>query len=93
MRALWNGTLLAESDDTLVVEDNHYFPENSLRYQYFYPSTRLTTCPWKGEAHYMNIKVDGRVNYEAAWYYPTPLPAAQHIAGRVAFCNGVEVTE
>ena len=93
MRALWHDTLLAESDDTLVVEGNHYFPENSLRYQYFFPSTHHSTCPWKGEAHYMHLKVNGEVNANAAWYYPTPLSAAEQIAGRVAFWRGVVVTE
>ena len=93
MRAMWHDTILAESDDTLEVEGNHYFPQNSLRYQYFFPSTYQTTCPWKGKANYMHIKVDGDVNSDAAWYYPTPLPDATHITDRVAFWRGVVVSE
>lgn len=93
MRAMWNDTVLAESDATLVVEGNHYFPENSLHYEYFRPSTLHSTCPWKGEASYMHVKVGSEVNSDAAWYYPTPLPAAEQIAGRVAFWRGVVVSE
>lgn len=92
MRALWHDTVLAESDATLVVEGNHYFPENSLHYEYFRPSTHHSTCPWKGEANYMHVTVGGEVNADAAWYYPQPLPAAAQIAGRVAFWRGVVVT-
>ncbi len=93
MRAIWNDTLLAESNDTVEVEGNHYFPEDSLNYDFFRPSAHLSTCPWKGEAHYMHIAAAGGVNPDAAWYYPEPLPDAAHIAGRVAFWNGVVVSE
>ena len=91
MQAIWNGTLLAESDDTVVVEGNHYFyfPRESLREEYFRESTRHTTCPWKGEASYLTVVVDGAENPNAAWYYPEPKPAAEEITDRVAFWHGV----
>ena len=92
MRASWHGTLLAESDDTVVVEGNHYFPAASLRAGHFRPSDRHSTCPWKGEASYYDVVVEGAVNPAAAWYYPEPKPAAAQIAGRVAFWQGVEVS-
>ncbi|MCU0450086.1 MAG: DUF427 domain-containing protein [Bernardetiaceae bacterium] len=91
MRALWNGQLLAQSDDTVVVEGNHYFPAESLQLAYFKASPTHTTCPWKGVASYYTLEVDGRQNPDAAWYYPDPKPAAAQIAGRVAFWRGVEV--
>ena len=91
MRAIWRDTVLAESDDTVVVESNHYFPESSLRREHFRPSETHTTCPWKGEASYYDIVVGGDVNRDAAWYYPQTKEAARHVEGRVAFWKGVRV--
>jgi uncharacterized protein (DUF427 family) len=92
MRAIWNDMVVAESDDTVVVEGNHYFPPESLRPALFEPSSTRTTCSWKGVASYYTLVVDGRRNVDAAWYYPDPKPAAAEIAGRVAFWKGVTVT-
>ena len=91
MKAVWNGAVVAESDDTVVVEGNHYFPLESVRAEVLRPSSKSTTCPWKGEASYYSLEVDGKVNAAAAWYYPTPSPAAAQVRGRVAFWRGVEV--
>ena len=91
MRAIWHDTVLAESDDTVVVEGNHYSPADALRREHFRPSETHTTCPWKGEASYYDIVAGGDVNRDAAWYYPRPKEAAGHIAGRVAFWKGVRV--
>lgn len=93
MRAIWHDTVLAQSDDTVVVEGNHYFPAAALRREHFRPSDRHTTCPWKGEASYYDVVVGDAVNPGAAWYYPQPKPAAAQIAGRVAFWHGVEVRD
>lgn len=94
MKAIWNGEVLAESNDTVVVEGNHYFPPASLKRSFFSDSSTTTTvCPWKGTASYYNIEVDGKVNKDAAWLYPTPKPDAANITGRVAFWKGVEVTK
>ena len=93
MKAIWNGTLLAESDDTEVVEGNHYFPKESINADYFEESGKHTTCPWKGEASYYTVVVDGEKNADASWYYPEPKDAAQQIKDHVAFWKGVEVTE
>jgi uncharacterized protein (DUF427 family) len=90
-KAVWNGAVLAESDRTIVVEGNHYFPPDSVRRQYFKESGTHTQCGWKGTASYYSVEVDGKLNADAAWYYPTPLPAAQNIAGYVAFWKGVQV--
>ena len=92
MRATWNGTVIAESDETVIVEGNHYFPLESVRQGVLRPSTAQTTCPWKGRASYYSIEVDGAVNRDAAWYYPTPSAAASQIEGRVAFWKGVVVS-
>lgn len=92
MRATWNGTVLAESDDTVVVEDNHYFPREALAAEHFKPSTTTSVCPWKGTASYLSVEVDGEVNQDAAWFYPEPKPAAEDIRDRVAFWKGVEVS-
>jgi uncharacterized protein (DUF427 family) len=92
MRASWNGEVIAESDDTVVVEGNHYFPRESLRAELFSESPKTTVCPWKGTASYLDVEVGGRRNAGAAWYYPQPKAAAAEIAGRVAFWKGVEVT-
>lgn len=93
MKATWNGATVAESDDTVVVEGNHYFPAESVREDLLRPSTTHTTCPWKGQASYYSLEVDGEVNPDAVWYYPDPKPAAAEISGRVAFWKGVEVTD
>ncbi|MFO0851787.1 MAG: L-histidine N(alpha)-methyltransferase [Gemmataceae bacterium] len=92
MKAEWNGAVLAESDDTVVVEGNHYFPPDALRAEHFRPSSTRTVCGWKGTARYYTVVVGGRENPDAAWYYPEPTAAARLIAGRVAFWKGVTVT-
>lgn len=91
MRAIWQDTVLAESDDTIVVEGNHYFPSESLRREFFRDSAAHTTCPWKGVASYYDVVVGDEVNREAAWYYPATKDAAKNIEGRVAFWKGVRV--
>jgi len=91
MTARWNGVTLAESDDTVVVEGNHYFPAASVRMEYLRPTDLHTECPWKGTASYYDIVVGGETNEGAAWYYPEPKEAAREITGRVAFWRGVEV--
>ena len=93
MKAYWNGQIIAESDDTVVVEGNHYFPADSIAKQYFKQSDSTTECPWKGEASYYTIEVEGKTNEDAAWYYPDPKDAAKEIKDHVAFWKGVEVTE
>ena len=91
VQAVWNGAMLAESDDTIVVEGNHYFPADSLNRQYFHPSSHKSLCPWKGVASYYSITVGGVTNPDAAWYYPHPSPLARKVKNRVAFWNGVQV--
>ncbi|MBX3697608.1 MAG: DUF427 domain-containing protein [Dokdonella sp.] len=91
MKAIWNGQVLAESDDIVVVENNHYFPAAALHREFFRESDTRTRCPWKGEAHYYSLVVDGRENRDAAWYYPSASTAAKNIEGRVAFWKGVSV--
>ncbi len=91
MKASWNGTTIAESDDTVVVEGNHYFPREAINKEHFEDSNTHTICPWKGEASYFNVVVNGEVNKDAAWYYPEPKPAAAEIKDRVAFWRGVKV--
>jgi uncharacterized protein (DUF427 family) len=91
MKATWNGAVLAESDDTVVVENNHYFPQSSLRREHFQASSTHTTCGWKGIASYYDVAVNGQVNKDAAWYYPEPKEAAKSILGRVAFWKGVTI--
>ena len=93
MKAIWNGKVLAESLDTVVIEGNHYFPEQSVHKEFFIPSSSHTICPWKGVASYYTLKVDGQENPDAAWYYPEPKEAAKVIKGYVAFWKGVEVTK
>lgn len=93
VRALWNGALIAESDDIVVVDGNHYFPEDAVDRSLLSPSDTTTVCPWKGRASYCSIVVDGKVNREAAWYYPTPSTAASAIAGRIAFWHGVTIED
>lgn len=92
MQASWNGVTLAKSDDTVVVEGNHYFPAQSLERAHFRPSDHATTCAWKGTARYYDVLVGDAVNANAAWYYPEPKDAAAEIRGRVAFWKGVQVT-
>lgn len=91
MKATWKGAVLAESDETVVVEGNHYFPADSLRREHFRESETHTHCPWKGEASYYDVVVGDEVNRDAAWYYPAPKEAAKEIEGRVAFWRGVKV--
>ena len=91
MKATWHGAVLAESDDTVVIEGNHYFPADSINREYFQESATHTRCPWKGEASYYNVAVDGEVNKDAAWFYPEPKEAATEIKNRVAFWKGVKV--
>ena len=91
MRATWNGAVIAQSDDTVVVEGNHYFPVEHVDQDVLRPSTRSTTCPWKGRASYYSVEVDGKVQQDAAWFYADPKPAASQISGRVAFWKGVVV--
>jgi len=91
MKAIWNNQVLAESDDTVVVEDNHYFPASSISQEFFKSSNTHTDCHWKGTASYYSIEVDGQRNADAAWYYESPKEAANHIKGRVAFWKGVKV--
>lgn len=92
MRASWNGQVIAESDATVVVEGNHYFPKDSIRTEFFSASPKHTHCGWKGEASYYHLEVDGARNEDAAWYYADPLPAAAEIKERVAFWKGVDVS-
>ncbi|HRF96338.1 MAG TPA: DUF427 domain-containing protein [Aggregatilineales bacterium] len=92
-KATWNGVVLAESNQTVIVEGNHYFPAESVNMDYFKTSETHTTCPWKGLASYYTIEVDGKTNPDAAWYYPNTKEAAKHVKGRVAFWKGVVVTD
>ena len=91
MKATWNGATIAESDDTVVVEGNHYFPLESVKRDLLRPSATHTVCSWKGTASYYDVVVGGAVNKDAAWYYPEPKEAAREIAGRVAFWRGMTV--
>lgn len=90
-KAIWNGAVLAESDQTEIVEGNHYFPPDSINRQYFRENDKHSVCPWKGTASYYDIEVNGQVNRGAAWYYPSPKPAAANITGYIAFWRGVQV--
>jgi uncharacterized protein (DUF427 family) len=91
IKAIWNNALLAESDETEVVEGNHYFPPEAVRREYFKESSTHTVCSWKGTASYYDVVVEGQENKDAAWYYPAPLPAAKNIANHVAFWKGVRI--
>lgn len=91
MKAVWNGVVVAESDDTVVVEGNHYFPRDALKRDYVVPSNHRSTCGWKGEAQYLSLLVDGDLNRDAVWFYPQPSEAAASIKDRVAFWKGVQV--
>jgi uncharacterized protein (DUF427 family) len=92
MKATWENTLLAESDKTIVIEGNHYFPPDSVKKEYFRSSDTHSTCPWKGLASYYHVDAGGKVNQDAAWYYPEPKDAAQQIKNYVAFWRGVKVS-
>lgn len=93
MKATWNGAVIAESDKTIVIENNHYFPPESLNREYLTGSDQTSVCPWKGNASYYNVTVNGETNEGAAWYYPEPKDAAKQIKDHVAFWKGVEVTD
>ncbi len=93
MKAIWKGTVVADSDDTVVIEGNHYFPADSVRREHLLPSNTRTMCPWKGEARYHTLFVDGDANPDAVWYYPDPKEAAAEIKSRLAFWKGVQVIE
>ena len=93
VKAIWNGVEVAHSDNTTVVEGNHYFPSSDVEMQYLTETDHTTECPWKGEASYFDIAVNGETNPNAAWYYPNPLPAAEKIANHIAFWKGVEVID
>lgn len=93
MKAIWNGTVIAESNDTVVIEGNHYFPADTIKKEYFKPSDTHTVCPWKGTASYYTVDVNGEANKDAAWYYPETSDLAKAIKGYVAFWRGVEVTK
>ncbi len=93
MKAVWKGETLAESNNTKVVENNHYFPPDSINDQFFQLSDKHTTCPWKGKASYFHIQVGDEKNENAAWFYPHPREAAAEIKDHIAFWNGVEITE
>ncbi|MGZ3498658.1 MAG: DUF427 domain-containing protein [Vulcanimicrobiaceae bacterium] len=91
MKAVWNGAVVAESDETIVVEGNHYFPPDAVKNEFFEPSSTHTVCSWKGTASYYSLHVDGQKNADAAWHYPEPKDDAKHIAGYIAFWKGVKV--
>jgi uncharacterized protein (DUF427 family) len=93
MKATWKNQIIAESDNTVVVENNHYFPANSVNQDLLRESSTTSTCPWKGEASYYSVVVDGAENKDAAWYYPEPKEAASNIKGRIAFWKGVTISE
>jgi len=93
MKAIWNGEVIAQSQDTVVAEGTHYFPLESIEDDYFIPSDTHTTCPRKGEASYLSLSVHGKLNPDAAWFYPNPKDEAYHIKDRVAFGKGVEIVE
>ena len=90
-KAIWNNKVIAESNDTVVVEGNHYFPPDAIHTEFFRPSETHTQCPWKGTASYRDLEVKGERNADAAWYYPDPKPAAAQIKDHIAFWKGVRV--
>lgn len=93
MKAIWNGEVIAESDNTVVVEGNHYFPSDSIKNEFFKDSETHSVCPWKGTASYYSVEVGGNINKDAAWFYPEVSDLAKGIKGHVAFWKGVEVTQ
>lgn len=90
-KAIWNNQIIAESDETILIEDNHYFPPNSIRIEFFTDSALKTVCHWKGKASYYSLNVNGEINKNAAWYYPKASEAAKNIEGYIAFWKGVIV--
>jgi uncharacterized protein (DUF427 family) len=92
-RAIWNGKVIAESNDTAVVEGNYYFPADSVKKEFLKRSDTTSVCPWKGTASYYHVEVDGHVMSDAAWYYPDPKEAARHIKNRIAFWKGIQFDE
>lgn len=92
MKAVWNNAVIAESDDTVVVEGNHYFPRDAVQSEYLRDSATQSVCPWKGTARYYSLDIGGTINTDAAWYYPETKEAAANIQGRVAFWKGVQVS-
>jgi uncharacterized protein (DUF427 family) len=92
MKAIWNGSVIAESDDTIIIENNHYFPPDAVNKAFLTSSATHTICHWKGEASYFNIDVDGKTNNDAAWYYPAPKDAAKEIKDYIAFWKGVKLS-
>lgn len=93
MKAIWNNQIIAESSETIVIENNHYFPPDSIKTEFFDDSSTTSSCPWKGEARYKSIKVNDEINKDAAWYYPNPKDAAKEIQGFFAFWKGVQIVE
>jgi len=93
MKAIWNGKIIAQSEETVIVENNHYFPPESVNNDYLKSSETETTCPWKGQAAYYDIVVDDKINKDAAWYYPHPRPLVEKLANYVAFWKGVQIIE
>ncbi len=93
MKAIWNRKIIAQSDETIIVENNHYFPPNSVNSDYIEKSKTHTVCPWKGEAFYYNLVVEGKTNNDAAWYYPQPKSAAENIKEYIAFWKGVQIVD
>ena len=93
MKASWNNAIIADSDETVVVEGNHYFPSDSVNQEYLQPSDSRTNCHWKGDASYYNLVVNGETNKDAAWYYPEPKEAAAEIKDRIAFWRGVTISK
>ena len=91
MKAVWNGTVIAQSDDTVLVEGNHYFPQASLKREYTTFSNHKTMCHWKGQASYLSLMVNGDMNTDAVWFYPDPKPEAEAVRDRVAFWKGVVI--
>ena len=93
MKAIWNGQVVAESDQTINIEGNQYFPTDSVNKAFLTDSETQTVCHWKGTASYYNLEVDGKTNHDAAWYYPNPTSMAENIKGYIAFWRGVQVSE
>ncbi|MGF1534768.1 MAG: DUF427 domain-containing protein [Bernardetiaceae bacterium] len=93
MKAIWNDQVIAQSNETVVVEGNHYFPPEAIQKEFFKPSIHSTYCPWKGKASYYSLEVAGKTNDNAAWYYADPKPEAKQIKGYIAFWKGVQVME
>ncbi len=93
MKAIWNGKIIAQSNETIVIESNHYFPPQSVNNEFLKETETHSSCPWKGEASYYSISVDGKTNTDAAWYYPIPKEAAKNIKNYIAFWRGVQIVE